>query len=85
MPIYSQDIRLCATAYVRAESAEEAARLISEHFGEGETAELPTGQGLYVDVSGARFDVPSLPDVSISPAVSFYGPWGDDAPERADD
>lgn len=78
MKIWNCDIKICATAYVRAESEDEARALIDEHFGEGEMGILPSGDGGAVTVSGLWFDAPNLPDVSISPAVTFYGPWADE-------
>lgn len=84
MPIYSQDVKLFATAYVVADNEEEAARIIAEHFGEGQTAELPTGYAGDFEISGAAFGE-YLPEVSLSPAVTFYGPEKDSSPDYVSD
>ena len=83
--IYQMDIMLCATAYVRAGSAEDAKRLILQEFGRGCFGELPIGEGNDVTISGRRFEDPRLPDVSLSPAVTFYGPADEGAdPEEVE-
>ena len=68
MNLYSIDVRLCATAYVQAETEEEALALVREAF-DNTTAELPTGDGS-VTVDGGDFGL-MMPEVSLSPAVTF--------------
>jgi hypothetical protein len=80
MPIFSRDLKLCATAYIRAADEEEAARIFAATFGEGNTADLPTGDAGDFEVSGDSYDDPDLPDVSISPAVTTYGAFDEDSP-----
>lgn len=69
MKLYQADIPIWATAYVRANSPEEAkAKIIAAakdrafEFEEDDDEELP--------ISGKSFDDPELPDVSLSPAMS---------------
>lgn len=71
MNLYRIDIKICGTAYIKAHTAEEAKAKCNEHF-------KCTGMELIVDndkISGKRYDDPKLPEVSMSPAISFYGPW----------
>jgi hypothetical protein len=84
MAIYRQDVKICATAYIRADSAEEAARIVKEKLSDT-GAELPVGEGIEIAVSDRMFNDPRLPDVSLSPAVSFYGAWDRLSPEDVDD
>lgn len=73
MPIYSTNIKLIATAYVRANSEAEALKKVLAGYGPDLGAELPEGYGIDVIVSGQQLDNPDLPDLSISPAISFCG------------
>lgn len=41
---------------------------------EGDGLEV-SDAGSDVTISGARFDDPDLPEVSLSPAMTLYGPW----------
>lgn len=68
MNLYSVDIRVAMTAYIKAESEKDALKIARENF-HGETHELVTG-GL---VNGADFDSESLPAISLSPAITFVG------------
>ena len=75
MNLYSIDIKIVATAYIKAESEKEALEIAKENFDSNCSAELPKGEGNYVTVSDKLFDSPDLEDVSISPEISFCGPW----------
>jgi hypothetical protein len=72
--LYSIDIKLCATAYIVAESAEEATEQASLIFGVHDSADLPTGDCGDFEITGESFHA-DMPEVSLSPAVTFYGPW----------
>lgn len=68
MKIYSIDVKLAATAYVRAKDEKEARRMVKnfatnvfEFRGEG--------------ISSLEFDDRRLPDVSLSPAMTGHGIW----------
>lgn len=73
--VYSVEVLICATAYISAESPEEAARIATENFREHEDAST-SDRSFFGDVpvSGATFD--DLPDVSLSPAMTFLGYGG---------
>jgi hypothetical protein len=68
MKIYSVDIPVWASVYIKAENEEEAKQklltvaglCINEHDGESE-----------VEVSNLRFDDPDLPEISLSPAMTI--------------
>lgn len=68
MKIYSIDVKLAATAYVRAKDEKEARRMVKnfatnnfEFRGEA--------------ISSLEFDDRRLPDVSFSPAMTGHGIW----------
>jgi hypothetical protein len=66
--LYSIDIKVVATAYVKANSEEEARE---------------KAKGLHMDglevsgdplISERRYDDPELPEISLSPAMTIYEP-----------
>ncbi|CAA2141403.1 hypothetical protein [Hyphomicrobium sp. ghe19] len=70
MNIYSIDVPIWATVYVKAESEEEAkAKMLaaakdrSFEFDNDDDPDLP--------ISGKQFDDPDLPEVSLSPAMTL--------------
>lgn len=74
--IYSIDVTIAATVYIRADTraaAIEQARALEEgkciEVGESEDGDIP--------VSGLRYDDPDLPDLSLSPGMTVTGLWGD--------
>lgn len=80
MPIYSVDVKIYATAYIRAESSEAALEIARGLKNTG--FELPEGfHGVTgwggIEISGRSFDDPELPDVSLSPAMTIHGPDAD--------
>jgi len=75
MNLYSIDIKICATAYIKAKSEAEALAKLKAHYGEGDGAELPIGETEHLTVSGRTFLDPRLPEISISPAITFHGTW----------
>lgn len=89
MTIYTIDLKVAATAYIRAESPEAALQIAKEQFplrvlsfGDdrqqvGEFAEEPlimTGEPINGD----------LPDISLSPLMTVHGPWDDIVEEFAE-
>lgn len=76
MNVYSIDIKIVATAYVKAESEEAAKAVFEANLSEGNGGELPEGEAA-IPVSGLAYDNPALPEWSISPAVTFYGADGE--------
>lgn len=70
MTIYSIDLKVAATAYVRANSKQEAIKALMDKISD-----------FYTDVSdfeisGLPFDDPDLPAISLSPAMTVIGPFG---------
>lgn len=79
MPIYGIDIKVYATAYIRADNEKQAA----ERAASLENAVLQVQDaGSEVAISGRDFADPALPDLSLSPAMTIVGPEEDDEPER---
>lgn len=73
--VYSIDLPVTVTAYIRADSEEEARKILREEYLAPGGGEVATVDGTRSDnsilVSGARFDSDRLPPISISPAISF--------------
>lgn len=78
MKLYSVDVAICATAYIKADSHAEALAAARELYLASPDI-LDSGGDL--PVSGTRYSDPDLPDVSLSPAMTCYGPWSDVATE----
>lgn len=70
--LYSVDVRFYATAYIKADSEKEALEIAKTlHM---ESIELPNGDfGGGMEVSGEDYNS-DMPDVSLSPAMTCYGP-----------
>ena len=82
MNVYSIDVKIVATAYIKAKDEEEARRIFADNFAADCGGELPTSDGsdtcCNIDVTGRSYDDPELPDASLSPAITFYGAWDAD-------
>lgn len=76
--IYTVDVRLYATAYIRASSAKEALEIAKRELS-GEFIEVAEQRESDIPITGERFS-PEMPDVSLSPAMTIKGP---DRGERA--
>jgi hypothetical protein len=85
MTVYSIDVNVHATLYVRADNPAEAMQLI-RGLESQEIMEIPTGD-FGMEVSGLRFDDPNLPKISLSPAmtVELEGISEDDLDEADSD
>jgi hypothetical protein len=84
MPIYSVEMNVLATLYIRAATPEEAARIAREQVDTSiEVGERDAGGG-ELPVSGASYDDPDLPDVSLSPAMTIASVCDGHGPELAD-
>lgn len=81
MKLYSIDVRLYATAYIKAKSAAQA-RTIAEGLKDcsptifGHTGDVP--------ICGLPFNHPDMPMVSLSPAMTIAGPDADAQIERVE-
>lgn len=73
--VYSIDVRFYATAYIRADSEAQALEIAKGL--KDESLEVEASGNSDIEVSGADFDSPELPDVSISPAMTCHGPDAD--------
>lgn len=66
MTLYCAEITIAATVYVQAKNKTEAKKMIRElHHDISE-------DGFSELISGARFDDPDLPEISLSPAMTLY-------------
>lgn len=78
MKLYQIDIKVAATAYIAANSEEEAREHFAANFAEYMDDYLPTG-GIVQDNSYATlasFAEDGIGNVSISPAITYHGHWG---------
>lgn len=71
MKVYSVDIRVTATAYIKADSRIEALSKAKGLHGDCLNVKNPTESE--VDISALRFDNPDLPDISLSPVMTIWG------------
>jgi hypothetical protein len=72
--VYSIDIKICATAYIKAETEEQAMEIAKREFVENSGMELPDNlDWLEMPITGMDYDSPDLPAVSLSPAMTFHG------------
>ena len=81
MKLYSIDVRLYATAYIKAKSAAQA-RTIAESL--KDRSPHIFGHAGDVLICALPYDHPDLPLVSLSPAMTIHGPDADAQIERAD-
>jgi hypothetical protein len=68
MNVYSADILIHATVYVKAKDAAEATMIIAGL--EGTCLTLSEQDDEELPISGLDYDNPDLPDVSLSPAMT---------------
>ncbi len=69
LKVFSQDIRIVGTVYVKAENRKEAKKKIKDLTGDG----LEVSGAL---ISGLQFDDENLPEISLSPAMTLHNPTG---------
>lgn len=70
MNVYSIDIRVAATVYIKAGTRAEAlAKAKGLH---GDCLNLEDGTQSDVEISGRRYDDPDLPEVSLSPVMTLW-------------
>ena len=74
MDVYSIDLKLAASLFVKANSATEAYDKIRTWVAHHEGIELTPDGEL---ISERPFDDPALPECSLSPAVTCHGVWDD--------
>lgn len=82
MKLFSLDIKVVATAYVRAESEEEAIALVREHLVDGElqfsSRYQPMGEGICIDGSSYEQTMQNEEAIALSPAMTISGPFEED-------
>jgi hypothetical protein len=81
MKVFSIDVKVAATAYIAAATEEEAREHFEANFAHYMDDYLTTG-GIVQDNSYATlatFPEEGLGNVSISPAITYHGHWGDPA------
>jgi hypothetical protein len=71
MAVYSIDLKVAATAYVKADTKEQAIAALKEEIGKHGTDFSD------FEISGLPLDSEDLPDISLSPAMTVWGPWGE--------
>lgn len=76
MPVFDIDVKIAGTLYIKAETKEQAEEILKELFEEG--SEI-------IYTSGIDFEDKALPAVSLSPAMTVYGPWEGQKLQRADE
>jgi hypothetical protein len=86
MNVYSIDVRIVATAYIKAESEAEAkqiaaAQLAGSQLCLPDRVSQPEG---CVEIFGLEYSHPDMPAVSLSPAMSVDGP-ADAEPELVEE
>lgn len=73
MPVYRIEIVVGATAYVRADSAEDASAMLAALDGDGiELSRRDMVVSDQVSISGRQYDDPELPAISLSPAMTLH-------------
>ena len=83
MTLYSIDVRIYATAYIRAGSEAEALEIARNMKGAALHLpdEIDCGD---VPISGLDYGNDELPDLSLSPEMTIHGPDADDFVEEVE-
>jgi len=71
--VFSCDIRLAGTVYVRAKTLKQAKEMVAALY--GDAMQIVDGKYEDVVVSSARYDDPKLPKVSLSPCFTLHHAW----------
>jgi len=88
MTVFSIDVKVAATLYVKADTEEAARELIKDFLDPdkpiglevGEYPDPPTDDIEDAYVSDKRFDDETLPIISISPSMTIWSAWDEDTP-----
>jgi hypothetical protein len=70
--LYAVDLKLCATAYIKARNSAEAMSIAKSLANQSPSLLDSEGD---IPVSGLQYRDPALPDVSLSPAMTIHGVW----------
>lgn len=80
--LYAIEIKVCATAYIKADSPEQALAHVEDLHLTGWELSKYAGE----PISGLQFDDPNLPSYSVSPVMTVHGPWDSrDTPDMVHD
>lgn len=79
--LYSVDVVIYGTLYIKADSASEALSIARRQKGAEVSFEDSNGP----PINGDPFDDPNLPDVSLSPVGTIYGPETTEVPSLVED
>jgi hypothetical protein len=82
--IFRIDVQIAGTAYIKADSEEDAMMKVTTLNNSTLTVEDGL-DGSDVPISGRRFTDPLLPQISLSPAMTLHGVWPGAEPEDVDD
>lgn len=73
MKVFSCDIRIAATVYVKAKTLKQAKEMVAAMY--GDAMRIPNGKYEDVVISGTRYDDPKLPEISLSPCFTVHNAW----------
>jgi ribosomal protein L21E len=76
MKLYSVNIKICATAYIHADTPEQAMQIARDM--QNDCLEVREDWDGEVPITGAQYDDPDLPEVSLSPAMTIHGVFDDE-------
>ncbi|TPJ51772.1 MULTISPECIES: hypothetical protein [unclassified Mesorhizobium] len=84
MNLYSIELKIAATAYIKAVDEEQALAAAMDMVGNG--IELSEDLCAGIPITGRRFDDEDLPEVSLSPAMTIDSLWSPDTtPDLAEE
>jgi hypothetical protein len=81
--LYSIGITIAATAYIIADSAEEAMQKARDNLVDGELI-VPQCRDSELPIDGGTYR-PDMPEISLSPAMTLVGPEEDARPDEVED
>jgi len=83
MNLYNITVQIAASAYVKADSAEEARRILEAELNDGGACiEVEDAGPSDLPISDLQFSSPELPDISLSPAMTILSVWPDMATDE---
>lgn len=78
--VYRVEMKLVATAYIKATSPSAAMKIARRLRNQ---CPMVNDHGGDIPISGQKFDDPTLPEVSLSPAMTINGIWPGSSAELA--
>jgi hypothetical protein len=80
MNVYSREVMICATVYVKASSAEAADKALCKI--QGYSLSTDTDSDGETPVFGGKYNAPKMPKISVSPVMTIQGNWPGSKMER---